>query len=331
MRRVQYGRGWSADAAAVIGEFEADEARRRHDAGELYYAVLGDPPFAQVAVRLGTGFISVEILEVDDWPIESRLFEPTDDDGLFLAEVRRLHEVVRYGENGLRVRTLTYDDGRVETDLAWCLVERNREPPLAFGEYEALARPDRKWPEVDESRPVPAAQQNGPGRFRALLARLEVPARYLELCRRHPGPDPLPGGMRALERVARELGRPLKRNEWKTSVGEAEVAVWFRRLKSGHVEAALSYGLGEAVADERLDLITLAVARHAGYEGLRRSGPLAAPADDEAMAEVVGFVFGLADEAAAALAPDGALPDDTTLPPFDWSQFASDLALPQSG
>src|SRR5262249_39577739 len=152
--------------------------------------------------------------------------------------------------------------------------------PLAFSEYESLA--DRAWPEVDPARSVPEEQQNVAGRFRALLARLDLPTRYLELCRRHPGREPVHGGMRVLERVARERGRPLKRNEWKTGVGEAELDVWFRRLKSGHVEASLSYRLGDAVAHERLDHTTLAVARHSGFDGPRRSGPLTAPVNEEA-------------------------------------------------
>src|SRR5262245_2214625 len=295
MQRVRYGHRGSNPA----GEIDADEARRRHDAGELYYALLGEPPYAQVAVRLGKEFVSVEDLDADGEPVEWWRFEPTDS-GLFLAEVRRGGEQVRFREDGLRVRTHTHDDGRVESELAWCLVESR--PPLAFGEYESLA--DRAWPEVDPARPVPAEQQNVAGRFRALLARLDPPASYLQLRRRHPGPEPVPGGMRVLERAARELGRPLKRNGWKTGVGEAELDVWFRRLRSGHVEAALSYRLGEAVAHERLDLTTLAVARHSGYDGPRRCGPLTAPADEEAMTDVVGFVFRLADEVAAARAPD---------------------------
>jgi len=321
MQRVRYGHRGSNPA----GELDADEARRRHDAGELYYAVLGEPPCAKVAVRLGAEFVSVEALDADGRPVEWRRFEPTAG-GLVLAEVRRGIEQVRFREDGLRIRTRTHDDGRVESELAWCRMESR--PPLVFGEYESLA--DRAWPDVDPARPVPDEQQNVSGRFRALLARLELPARYLELCRCHPGPEPMAGGMRALQHVARGLGRPLKRNEWKTAVGAAELGVWFRRLRSGHVEAALSYRLGEAVAHERLDLTTLAVARHSGYDGPRRSGPLTAPVDEEAMTDVVGFVFRLADEVAAAFAPDGVLPHDATLPTFDWTRFAADLDIGRS-
>jgi hypothetical protein len=154
----------------------------------------------------------------------------------------------------------------------------------------------------------------------ALLARLDHPRRHLELCRLHPGPA-IPGGMRVLNAAARGLGRPLRRNEWRTTVGEAEVTVWFRRLSWGDVEAAVIHSLDDATEFRRLDSAVLELARRSGWDGPRQSGPLPAPADESAMAEVVGFVFGLADEVAAALDADGALPTDAALPQFDWSPF----------
>jgi hypothetical protein len=163
-------------------------------------------------------------------------------------------------------------------------------------------------------------------RLLALLARLDLAPRYLELCRRHPGPA-IRCGMPVLNRAARELGRPLRRNEWKAAVGAAEIGVWFRRLSFGHVEAAVIHSLGGAQEFRRLDSTVLELARRAGWDGARQSGPLPAPADEDAAADVLRFVFELADEAAASLDPEGTLPGDTTLPAFDWQPFARDLDI----
>ena len=62
---VDYGVRWNGHLGRLGKVIPAEEARRRHESGELYSAVLGDPeqPYAVVEVRLEVPFVGVQFLD----------------------------------------------------------------------------------------------------------------------------------------------------------------------------------------------------------------------------------------------------------------------------
>ena len=87
---VQYAERWLSRRSRPGPAIDADEARRRHEAGELYTAVLGDPerPTAYLDVRLETGYVGVHFLDDAGRPHLTYAFarEPGSDDDLFLQQ-----------------------------------------------------------------------------------------------------------------------------------------------------------------------------------------------------------------------------------------------------
>ena len=62
---VSYAERWSGKKGGVVRPLEEEEARRRHDRGELYVAVLGNSqrPRAYLEVRFEAGFAGVHFLD----------------------------------------------------------------------------------------------------------------------------------------------------------------------------------------------------------------------------------------------------------------------------
>jgi hypothetical protein len=154
---VQYAERWLSRRSRPGPPIDADEARRRHEAGELYTAVLGDPerPTAYLDVRLETGYVGVHFLDDGGRPYLTYAFarEPGSDDDLFLQQA-----TYREYEGGEVVRGDAYyfePDGRVvkeHKDYARREAERgetrddvssNWEPVPEFGSYESIARVER--------------------------------------------------------------------------------------------------------------------------------------------------------------------------------------------
>jgi hypothetical protein len=148
---------WSEEFPTEFEQLDEDEARRRHESGELYTVLLGDPdsPSEYLEIRLEAGYVGVTFLDGDGRNYLAYTFakEPSDE-RLFLqqASFREFDEQgkVRKGEtyhfkrDGIVFRTRKdYEtreawEGKTEDD-----VSGNWEPVPEFGRYESIARRDR--------------------------------------------------------------------------------------------------------------------------------------------------------------------------------------------
>jgi hypothetical protein len=154
---VTYAARWSEPVGGPVDELDEDEAQRRHEAGELYTAILGDgmTPRAYVEVRLEKGFVGVHFLDDDGRNFATYLFgKQADDDALFLERATWRE----YDEDGELVRGEAYffkPDGTIHVESK-DYVEReasrgdkrddvsgNWEPVPEFGRYESVTRLER--------------------------------------------------------------------------------------------------------------------------------------------------------------------------------------------
>jgi hypothetical protein len=158
--QVSYCERWNYARGRPLGPLTEEQARARHDAGELYTAVLGDPerPDAIVEVRLDSGYVRVAWL--DDRGLETMAYTfagERKEGRLFLQEVRLAqHDDDR--EVMFVDATRFHPDGRwtaAKTDLAsgetltaegTTDVEANWEPVPPFGDYASAARVERYQP-----------------------------------------------------------------------------------------------------------------------------------------------------------------------------------------
>jgi hypothetical protein len=157
MTDVSYSKRWTSRRRSAVEPLDPDEARRRHEAGELYTAIIGDPdrPRAYVEVRPEAGFVSVHFLDDDRRDVMEYVFARDGGDGdLFLEQVIR-RELGDGGEPQL-VETHFFDRGGIvhveKKDYATRMQESfdveadvsgNWEPMPEFGRYESIARVER--------------------------------------------------------------------------------------------------------------------------------------------------------------------------------------------
>lgn len=152
---VRYGERWHARDRDVIHPLTVDQARARHETGELYTAVLGegDEPVV-VEVFLQDGYVGVRFVESHG---RDGLFYAFRRQGerLFLTEAK----VSTVGADGTVLRseaTMMEPDGTVQvrrvdrrtglrevsapttSDVSMCWEE-----VPAFGDYASIARRDR--------------------------------------------------------------------------------------------------------------------------------------------------------------------------------------------
>jgi hypothetical protein len=155
---VTYAERWSKRKGEVVRPLAEEDARERHERGELYTVLVGDPgrPRAYLEVRLEAGFVGVHFLDDELRNHLTYLFtRPPEEQGdLFLEQISRRV----YDDAG----DLTHDEHYVfdppdrahvkkrdhvaqaaetydlETDLS-----ENHEPPPEFGRYESIARVER--------------------------------------------------------------------------------------------------------------------------------------------------------------------------------------------
>jgi hypothetical protein len=152
---VRYCERWNNRQRQPIVALSADEARARHDSGELYTAVLGDENPTLVEVFGNEGYVGVRWLEPHGRDAMRYAFRRVED-RLFLSEVT-INTVGAEGKVVEAESTLIKPDGTVEvsrfenlnrtvqtskpkagTDVAamWEAVPR-------FGDYASITRRER--------------------------------------------------------------------------------------------------------------------------------------------------------------------------------------------
>lgn len=148
---------WSERRPTQFEELNEDEARHRHETGELYTVLLGDPesPSAYLEVRLEVGFVGVHFLDGDGRNYLTYLFGKQDgDDQLFREQAiwREYNEngKIRKGEAYIFKRdgTIYLDEKDYEKQQAWegkkqDDLSNNWEPVPEFGHYDSIARIER--------------------------------------------------------------------------------------------------------------------------------------------------------------------------------------------
>ncbi len=131
------------------------EARRRHETGQLYSVLLGDPaaPQALVEVRLETGYVAVDFFDDRLRRFVDYVYGERDGRLFFKSTSER-----RWDRKGSLRAAQSYDfkpDGHVyvtkldavrnmeETYEQWATVDDNWEEIPAFGDYSGVLRIER--------------------------------------------------------------------------------------------------------------------------------------------------------------------------------------------
>lgn len=162
-RATTYCERWNPLLHAPIGILSAEQARTRHDAGELYSVVIGDlaKPEVLIEVRLERDYVGVWFFdESNTLRVLKYTFKRTSPDTLFMSRVgtwdypdgadqdlRGAHTIdsIHYQSDGIvrhestdtvARRTTTSEYSGVDTEI-------NVEPVPVFGQWESLARRDR--------------------------------------------------------------------------------------------------------------------------------------------------------------------------------------------
>jgi hypothetical protein len=160
--RWTYCEKWNGLLVKPLTPIDEDEARRRHDSGELYTAVGEEAgrPRVLVHVRLGNQYVGVKFL--DDLGRDALIYNfRLTDRRMFLRKIINYTYGDEPGVKGrvpLIVETLTYapdgvvrretDDSRLDTvkvqDYDSVDVTTHWESVPSFGEYESITRWDRE-------------------------------------------------------------------------------------------------------------------------------------------------------------------------------------------
>lgn len=155
---VSYGERWSDLSLRIVDRLDAEAARQRHERGELYAAILGDPehPWAHLNVRLEVGYVDVTFLDEELREDLSYTFtrEPGSEGDLFLEQAtwrtydssseRVLSEhYIFKPPNITHVRKRDYTANEQETYSVEADLAQNWEPVPAFGDYESIAARER--------------------------------------------------------------------------------------------------------------------------------------------------------------------------------------------
>lgn len=159
--RVTYCDRWNRVTDTPIEPLEESEARRRHDAGELYTAVVwtGDHVENYVEVRLETGYVSVKFLDEQRRLVLTYTFHVVDAGRMFLVQTRIFdpndyanNEVYFFGLDGSMERKLASLDytEAAEDKMTGPHLAAMFEPVPSFGRYESVLRRERDWSVDDQ-------------------------------------------------------------------------------------------------------------------------------------------------------------------------------------
>lgn len=142
----------------IVDPLDVETARQRHERGELYAAILGDPehPWAHLNVRLEVGYVDVTFLDEQLHEDLSYTFtrEPESAGDLFLeqatltsyddsGEISHDEHYIFEWPNITHVRKRDYTANEQETYSVEADLAQNYEPAPAFGEYQSIARRER--------------------------------------------------------------------------------------------------------------------------------------------------------------------------------------------
>jgi hypothetical protein len=159
--QVSYCRRWNFNRNRPIDPYTEDEARARHEAGEEYCAVLGDPEAPDRVVEVvHPKAVKVWFFDPQQRQSLNYVFRSTGGDGMFLREMGRWQypdDAARQLNEASRIENLRYDeDGTVHhnvrdkaagentsTSYRDVDVSNHTEAVPAFGEYVSIARWDR--------------------------------------------------------------------------------------------------------------------------------------------------------------------------------------------
>ncbi len=157
-RTVSYGERWSKRGLYIVDPLDVETARERHERGELYAAILGDPehPWAYLVVRLEVGYVGVDFLDEELRGDLSYTFarEPDSEGDLFLEQATwRIYDDSgepafdeHYVFEPPNIAHVTKRDHTAKDQETYALktdLAQNYEPVPAFGEYESIARRER--------------------------------------------------------------------------------------------------------------------------------------------------------------------------------------------
>jgi hypothetical protein len=164
---VNYGYEWNDLMGSIRDPYDEDTARSRHESGELYTAVLGDPaaPDAIVKVHLKIPYVGVHFYDDHRRRYMKYAFGDPEGGRMFLEETWR----ATFGDDGTQTAAETYyfdKTGLVtarETDLTTRMadtynvhadVSANWEPVPTFGHYDSIAR-------IERDQPLPSRETTG--------------------------------------------------------------------------------------------------------------------------------------------------------------------------
>jgi hypothetical protein len=156
-----YAERWNGHLGKAMRPLSEQDARRRHESGELYTVLLGDAdaPFAVLEVRLEADFVGVHFLDEQRRKYLDYLFgrpAAARADGMLFLE-QATHRVFDADGQPLAGTLYVFDPSGLvqveEKDYAKREVERyklekdlsaNWEPIPEFGNYESIARIERE-------------------------------------------------------------------------------------------------------------------------------------------------------------------------------------------
>ncbi len=152
---------WNQVLSEPIRPFGEVEARRRHDAGELYTAIswVDGRPDAYVEVRFETAYVGCTFFDEQLRFVLMYSFDRISVDRMFLVEARDLnpddhskHVITEFEVDGTMTRKLASNDfvEVADTPLDGEELEALYEPVPHFGQYESLLRRERDLSVADQ-------------------------------------------------------------------------------------------------------------------------------------------------------------------------------------
>ena len=110
---------WNQVLSEPLRPFDENEARRRHDAGELYTAIswVDGRPDAYVEIRFETAYVGCAFLDEQLRTVMTYSFDRLSIDRMFLVETRMLnpndhskHEIMEFQVDGRMTHKLASND-----------------------------------------------------------------------------------------------------------------------------------------------------------------------------------------------------------------------------